>query len=494
MTQSSLEAARRFRSENGWSILSEFASLLRLPNVTGEVGQLRVNAEELKRRFEARGGSMEVVALDGASPVVIGELRCDAPTATLGVYVHYDGQPVDPDNWTHDPFSASLLSGPLHDGGTVIDYPGPGDQIDPEWRIYSRGASDDKTPFGAIAAALDALDRFGISRTVDLVFLFEGEEESGSPNLERYMRDLAPRLSADAWLLCDGPVHQSRTPQVAFGARGFSGFDLTFYGPERELHSGHYGNWVPNPAFELAAFLASCKDESGRVTIDGFYDDTHPVGEADRAAIDALPPIEDRLQDELGFGGPEVAGSTYPDRLMIPSFNVRGLRAAAVGAGARNVIPAEATASVDIRLAAGDDPDEMIERVRGHLRQHRYHVLDRDPTPTERRAHRRLARLVPAPAYRAARIPMDSPLATTLLAVCREAAGGDVVALPTFGGSIPLYLFEDVLEAQVAVLPIANHDNNQHAPDENIRIANLWYGVDLWATLLTTDLSALRDG
>ena len=473
-------------------MIAEFAALLRLPNVTGEVEDLRVNAAELKRRFETRGASIEVVEIDGAAPVVIGELRCDSPTATVGVYAHYDGQPVDAENWTHLPFAAPLLSGSLHDGGSPIDYPGPDDTIDPEWRLYARGASDDKTPFAAITAALAALEGAGMGRTVDLVFLFEGEEESGSPNLERYMSRLGPRLTADVWLLCDGPVHQTRRPQVAFGARGYSGFDLTFYAPERELHSGHYGNWVPNPAFELATFLAGCKDRSGNVTIDGFYDDTQPMTEADHAAIAALPPVEDRLQEELGFAGPEAETSTYADRLMLPSFNVRGLRAAEVGQSARNVIPAEATASVDMRLAAGDDPETMVERVRAHLRQHGYLVLDRDPTRDERRRHRRLARLIPTPGYRAVRIPMDSPVASTLLDICARASDRDVVALPTFGGSIPLYLFEDILDAPVAVLPIANHDNNQHAPDENIRIANLWYGIDLWATLLTTDFSALK--
>jgi acetylornithine deacetylase/succinyl-diaminopimelate desuccinylase-like protein len=229
------------------------------------------------------------------------------------------------------------------------------------------------------------------------------------------------------------------------------------------------------------------------VVIDGFYDDTKPVTGADRAAMDALPPIEDRLQDELGFGGPEVDDSSYAERLMLPSFNVRGLRAAAVGEGARNVIPAEATVSIDIRLAAGDDPKTMVGRVVAHLEQAGYLVLDRDPTPAERRGHRRLARLQPTPGYRAVRIPMESPLAATLLEVCRVASGEEVVALPTFGGSIPLYLFEDILGAPVAILPIANHDNNQHAPDENVRVANLWYGIDLWVTLLTTDFSAVRD-
>jgi acetylornithine deacetylase/succinyl-diaminopimelate desuccinylase-like protein len=493
LTIAALGASHRLREEEGWRVLSDFASLLRLPNVTGSMDDLRRNAEELVRRFEQRGASLEIVEIDGASPVVVGELRTVQPTATIGVYAHYDGQPVSPKGWTHDPFAATLLDRPLHDGGTPIEYPGPNDEIDPEWRIYARGASDDKAPFAAITAALDVLASADIERTVDLVFLFEGEEESGSPNLERYMAQLAPRLTADAWLLCDGPVHQTRRPQVAFGARGYSGFDLTFYGPERELHSGHYGNWVPNPAFDLARFLATCKDDAGMVAIDGFYDDTRQVSNADREAIAVLPPVEERIQDELGFGGPEVSHSTYADRLMLPSFNVRGIRAADVGQEARNVIPAEATASVDIRLAAGDDPERMVNRVEAHLDRAGYHVIDRDPTPDERRRYRRLAKLTRAPGYRAVRIPMESPLTTILLDVCRSASGEDVVALPTFGGSIPLYLFEDILDAPVAILPIANHDNNQHAPNENIRVANLWYGIDLWSTLLTTDFSGLNE-
>lgn len=488
-TSNALGSARAHRDRNGWEILSDFMGLLALPNVTGQVDDLRVNADAIAGRLEARRARMEVVELDGAAPVVIGELRCPNPSATVGVYVHYDGQPVSPDNWTKPPFEPTLTSRPWHDGGVEVGPPAP---IDPEWRLYARGASDDKTPFAALTAALDALERAGLERSVDLVFLFEGEEESGSPRLSRYMEQCADRLQADAWLLCDGPVHQSRTPQVAFGARGYSGFDLTFYGPERELHSGHYGNWVPNPALELATFLAGCKDTNGLVTIDGFYDDTTPTTQPDREAMAALPEIEGRLQGELGFAGPEVDDASYPERLMIPSFNVRGIRSADVGPAARNVVPSEATASVDMRLAAGDDPDVMIDRVDAHLVKSGYHVLDRDPTPEERRNHRRLCKLTRDVGYRAVRIPMDSPLADALIEVCGKAAGEEVVALPTFGGSIPLYLFEDVLGAPAAILPIANHDNNQHAADENIRIANLWYGIDLWAVLLTADLSTLR--
>ena len=462
------------------SVLKDFARLLAIPNVTGQIADLRLNAEEIVKRFEAVGASMEIVELPDASPVVIGELRCANPTAVLGVYVHYDGQPVDASNWATPPFEPTLK-----DGETVIEFPDDGTDVDPEWRIYARGASDDKTPLCVIPHAVATTE----DRTVDLVFLFEGEEESGSPNLERYMEHLQDRLKADAWLLCDGPVHQSRKPQVAFGARGFTGFHLTVYGPSHELHSGHYGNWVPNPALDLARVLASCKDEAGNVTIEGFYNDTTPISDADRMAMEALPDVEQQLVDDLGFGAAESPESSYPERLMVPSFNIRGIESAAAGTGARNVIPAEAKVSVDIRLAAGDDPDVMLDRVQDHLESLGYLVLDREPDAQERRAHRHLARLEREVGYRAVRIPMESPLASTLLDICHRASGEDVVALPTFGGSVPLYLFEDILRAPVAVLPIANHDNNQHSPDENIRVANITYGIELWKTLLATDFS-----
>lgn len=464
------------------AVLRDFADLLSIPNVTGNVEDLRQNAAEIERRFEEIGATMETVELPDSSPVVIGELRCENPTATLGVYVHYDGQPVDPANWSTPPFTPTLKDGDLE-----IDFPDDGEPVDSEWRIYARGASDDKTPLCVIPEAIRSV----AERSVDLVFLFEGEEESGSPNLDRYMNHLKERLSADAWLLCDGPVHQTRAPQVAFGARGFTGFHLTVYGPEHELHSGHYGNWVPNPAMDLAGVLSTFKDGNGTATIDGFYDDTMPISDADRAAMDALPPVEDQLIQDLGFGGPEVADATYAERLMIPSFNIRGIQSAAAGAAARNVVPAEATVSVDIRLAAGDDPVTMLDRVESHLRELGYHVIDREPTSEERRGYRHLARMTREVGYRAVRIPMESTLATTLLDVAARASSESVVALPTFGGSVPLYLFEDILGAPVAVLPIANHDNNQHSPDENIRVANLEYGIELWKTLLTTDFSGV---
>ncbi|MGE5827038.1 MAG: peptidase dimerization domain-containing protein, partial [Micromonosporaceae bacterium] len=274
--------------------------------------------------------------------------------------------------------------------------------------------------------------------------------------------------------------------QVVLGVRGYCGFELTVYGPVRELHSGHYGNWVPNPALALAQILATFKNERGEVTIPGFYDHTQPLSPADRVALAGLPPVEDTLLDELGLAAAEVPGSRLVDRLMAPSLNIRGLVAADVGADRRNVIPASASASIDIRLAPGDDPGRMLDLVRQHLAGLGYHLIDGEPSLTQRRDHSRLARLQVEPGYPAARTSAETPIVAHLLGAASRAADRPALVLPTLGGSVPLHHFADVLGAVPVILPIANADNGQHAADENIRLGNLWYGIDLWSLLLTT--------
>jgi acetylornithine deacetylase/succinyl-diaminopimelate desuccinylase-like protein len=338
----------------------------------------------------------------------------------------------------------------------------------------------------ALAAALDAIAAAGRSPAVNLVLCFEGEEESGSEHLPPYLESLRDRLSADAWLICDGPVHQTGAPQVVLGVRGYCAFELTVYGADHELHSGHYGNWAPNPAMELARLLASFKDEAGTVTIDGFYDRTRPPTAAEHTALAELPPLEPDLLDRLGLAAAEVTGGRLVDRLMLPSLNIRGLQAAAVGTSARNVIPSRATASVDIRLAAGDDPEWTLRLVREHIERRGFHVLDRDPTPAQRRRHRHLARFDADIGYRAARAPIESPIVAHLVHLAGLAAGRPALTMPTLGGSVPLHYLADILAAPTVVLPIANADNNQHAANENLRLGQLWYGVDLWSLLLTS--------
>jgi acetylornithine deacetylase/succinyl-diaminopimelate desuccinylase-like protein len=491
-----LGQVRAARTASGWRILAEFAELLALDNVTKDLSALRRNAAAVAAMFTARGAAMDVIELDGAAPIVIGRLDADtvgggtgadagagagAARRTLGVYVHYDGQPAGA-GWRTPPFEPVLCA----PDGTRVPFPRAGEPIDEDWRLYARAAADDKVPLMALAAALDALAAAGQPRAVDVVFCFEGEEESGSTHLRPYLEGLRSRLATDAWLICDGPVHQTGAPQVVLGVRGYCGFELTVYGPDHELHSGHYGNWAPNPALELARLLASFKDDAGTVTIDGFYDRTRPSTAAERTALAGLPPLEPDLLDRFGLAAAEVTGSRLVDRLMLPSLNIRGLQAAGVGTAARNVIPSRATASVDIRLAVGDEPERMLRLVREHLRRRGFHVLDRDPTPAERRQHRRLARLDAEIGYPAARAPIESPIVAHLVDAASRAAGRPALTMPTLGGSVPLHHIADILAAPTVVLPIANADNNQHAANENLRLGQLWYGIDLWSLLLTS--------
>ncbi len=477
-------AARRHRDKYGALILGHFASLLEMPNVTKDLPALEAIATELVGRFAMKRADARAVQLDGIAPVVVGTIRADNPRHRIGIYIHYDGQPVDATRWDSDPFTPTLRTRSLRNGGEVIPMPGPGDAVDPEWRLYARSAADDKAPFAALLAAIDALAAAGVSRQTEVVLLFEGQEESGSPNLRRYLDLLAPDLAADLWLICDGPVHPTGRPQVVFGVRGYCGFELTVFGPDEELHSGHFGNWVPNPAHDLSRLLGSMKDDSGRVLIDGFYDSTHPVTAADLAAIAMLPQVEGRYQSDLGFGAPEPADGSHAEALLRPSFNVRGLHSANTGDLARNVIPSQASASVDIRLAAGNDPNAMLDLVESHMMSQGYLVLDRNPTPEERRQHRSIARFTRDVGYPAARAPVDLPAADFVVNAAAATGLGEVVRLPTYGGSVPLHHFNESLDAPVVILPMANYDNNQHGPNENLRIGNLWYGMDLMAALL----------
>jgi len=476
-----LDRVRDYRRRHAARVLSDFAALLALDNVTGDLPALRRNAAAIAEAFTARGARMEVVEHDGAAPVVIGRLGDDPTRPTLGVYVHYDGQPVGTGHWRTAPFEPTLFA----PDGREIPFPAHGDPIDDDSRVYARAAADDKAPFAALLTALDALREADAGLAVNLVFCFEGEEESGSPHLRGYLQALHDRLRAEAWLVCDGPVHHSGAPQIVLGVRGITAFDLTVYGPLAEVHSGHYGNWAPNPALDLVRLLATCKDDAGTVTIDGFYDDTRPVTAADRVALEALPAVEQALLDRLGLAEAEVPDARLIDRMMRPSFNIRGLSAGDVGALARNAIPTHATASVDIRLAAGDDPDRMLKLVRDHVARRGYQVMEREPTGQERRRHRRLARLEPTAGYPAVRVPADLPIVGRLAEAATVAAGRDAVIMPTLGGSLPLHDLVDVLDVPTVILPIANPDNNQHAANENLRIGQLWYGVDLWTLLLT---------
>jgi acetylornithine deacetylase/succinyl-diaminopimelate desuccinylase-like protein len=453
-------------------VLDEFFEFLRIPNTANDPAGLRRNAEWIRTGLAKRGVRSTLLEAPGAAPLVFGQLDAAGATQTVVFYAHYDGQPVDPRQWQGSaPFEPS--------------YRGASAEA-PDARVFARSASDDKAPIMAMLAALDELRSAGRTPSINIKFVFEGEEEAGSQNLGRLLTKYRAQLQADFWLICDGPVHQTRRMQIYFGARGVTGFQLTVYGPNRELHSGHYGNWAPNPAMNLARLLASMKDDEGRVQIDGFYDGIAPLSEVEIAAMKEEPPVDGDLQRELGIGRTENSPRRLIEVLNQPSFNIRGLASGAVGAASRNVVPATASVSVDIRLVKGNDPARMIDLVRAHIRNLGYLLLEgRDPTEAERLQSPKIARLdANEHGYRAVRTPMDLPVSRRVIAAV-EAVHGPVVKMPTLGGSVPLAIIEDALGVPMIGIPIVNHDNNQHSHNENLRLANLWQGIATFVGLFT---------
>jgi acetylornithine deacetylase/succinyl-diaminopimelate desuccinylase-like protein len=462
-------AARQWRQTHERAILSELASFLSIPNLADEPRNLLRNAEAAEAILEHRGVKVQMLEAAGAPPLVFGEIRTPGATRTLVFYAHYDGQALDPKEWTSPPFQPKLP---------------PDGPIDPEWRIYARSSSDDKGSIVAMAAALDGLRDAGVPLRSNVKFVFEGEEEQGSPHLEEILARNRELLRGDIWLICDGPIHPSRRQQIVFGARGFTTIDITVYGAHRELHSGQYANWAPNPARMLARLIASMQDDDGRVLIEHFYEGIVPLSDDERRAIAAAPDADASLMRELWLGRTEGGGKKLVEMINLPSFNVRGINAGKTGDQVTNVVPARATASLDLRLVKGMDHTQTAGRVIEHIRKQGYYVLEGEPDAQVLMSHAKVARVtIGKGGYNASRTSMDLPISRELLATA-ESATGAVVKLPTIGGSVPLYMIERVLGAPAVMVPIANHDNNQHSANENLRVQNLWDGIELIAAVL----------
>ncbi len=490
------DAVRAWRAAHEKAIVGELVDFLALPNLAADRAAMEANARQLVAMLERRGIAARVLRTGEAPPTVYGELAGhpdgrrgrDAGGArrTVVFYAHVDGQPADPAQWRSQPFVPVLRAGPLTPGGEPareVDLAAVAGPLDPEWRLFARSASDDKGPIVGMLAALDALRAAGVEPSVNLKFFFEAEEEAGSPHLREILEAHRDLLAGDVWIFADGPAHQSRRYQVVYGARGVVGAELTVYGPARALHSGHYGNWAPNPAVLLAHLLAGLREPDGRILVPGFYDDVRALTEVERRAVAAMPPIEEELARELGIARSE-AGGTLQERIMLPALNVRGLAAGDVGERARNAIPTEAQASLDFRLVPDQRPERVRELVEGHLRAQGWHVVREAPDLATRRSHARLLRSVWDAGYPAAWTSMELPVSRAVAKIVGEATGRPPIETPTLGGSLPLHLFADVLGAPLITVPTVNHDNNQHAADENLRLQNLWDGIEIYALLM----------
>jgi acetylornithine deacetylase/succinyl-diaminopimelate desuccinylase-like protein len=262
------------------------------------------------------------------------------------------------------------------------------------------------------------------------------------------------------------------------------GADLTIYGPDRALHSGHYGNWAPNPGALLVSLLAGMRDPDGRILIEGFDRDVRPISAAERAAIAAVPSTDDALRAELALGATEAGGAPLLERIMMPALNIQGLQMGGVGPNATNTIHTEARAALGFRLVPDQTPERVQELVAAHIRAQGYHLVSDEPSDSVKRAHPRVARLRWSDGYAALRTDMTLPVSQAVLRTVQGATGRPIIAVPMLGGSLPLSTFEQTLRTPLIIVPIVNHDNAQHASNENVRLKNLWDGIEVLGSLM----------
>jgi acetylornithine deacetylase/succinyl-diaminopimelate desuccinylase-like protein len=473
-----------YRAAHEADIVSELDALTRLPSVAARPPALVATANWLEHQLQMRGfETAQLTAPGGSPPAVFGLYRARGAKRTVVFYAHYDGQPVTPSQWASDPFMPVMRDGPLSPAAKRLDWRHAKLPFDPQWRLFGRAAADDKASIVAFLTAFDALRAMHRSPSVNLKVLWEGEEEAGSPHLAAILRDHAARLQSDLLLIGDGPVHQSGMPTLYFGARGAMGLDLTIYGPLHPLHDGHYGNWVPNPAVMAAELISSMRDSNGRILIPGFYDDVQPLTAGERAAIAKLPPVQSTLRREFGIDRTEGGGGLTAS-VMRPALNIRGISSGGVGASANNAIPAQADISIDFRLVPDQTPQAVRAQVERFLTAKGWTLVAATPDLATRLSHRRIIKVSWSSGYPGLRTDLGTPAARALIASAQDGAGGHLALVPMMGGSVPLYLFHQILGVPVIILPIVNHDDSQHAPNENLRLGNLWNGIDSYAAVM----------
>ena len=477
------EQVNDWRQAHEQQIVDQFAEFLAIPNVASDTTNIRRNADHIGKMLEDAGMQVELLALEDSNPVVFAERNSPGATRTIMMYMHYDGQPVNADNWASDPWTPVMRTDMVENGGKQVPMKAP---FDADWRIFARSAGDDKAPIMALYAALQALAAAGIEPSVNLKVFMEAEEEDGSPNLRRMIETYRDKLAADMWLFCDGPAHQSRRWQLVYGVRGAYGFNVTVYGPNRPLHSGHYGNWAPNPIMLLTELISSMRAPNGEILVDGYDQQVLPLSPAELDAIAASPQMDQALITELGIGAPETE---EPLNIAItrPAMNLRGIEGGDVGNRARNVIMPSAQASIGLRLVPAQTPDYLREVIEKHIEKQGYYIIRDEPTAEQRQQHKRLARLdwSKSGGYPAYRTSFDDPLAEKISALLDKLSDHTLIQTPTMGGSLPIYIIDDVLKTPVLILPTANHDDNQHGANENLRLQNLWDAIEIFATVLT---------
>ncbi|NNC77134.1 MAG: M20/M25/M40 family metallo-hydrolase [Woeseiaceae bacterium] len=469
-----------------------YREFLSLPNDALNPSDIEKLVTWMEAEFAERGFTTSRL-LTAGSPSLIANRHVADDKPTVLIYLQADGQPVDPTAWQQaSPYLAVLKEWQADSGWAEIPWERLELGTDMDWRIFARSAADSKGPMTQFLLAIELLDQLNFTPDYNLKVLVDTEEELGSPNIADAIIRNRDRLAADLLLIFDGPPHASNRPTVTFGARGIATLTLTTYGPIVAQHSGHYGNFLPNPAFRLSALLASMKSPEGRVLIPGFYDGIE-LDAKTREILARVPDDEDAILAASGVAEPEAVGDSLQESLQFPSLNVRGMAAGWVGDEARTIIPPTATAEIDIRLVTESDPERLLGLVRSHVENQGFHVLDRAPTPAERAEFPRIASMTTTVSYGAFRSSFDALAGLMARQGMVHLYGEEPILIRSMGGSIPIAPIIDALNIPAATVPTVNMDNNQHSPNENLRLGNFFEGIAILMSVLSQPVPVASD-
>ena len=408
---------------------------------------------------------------------------------TLLIYLQFDGQPVDNSKWDQENPYKAVLKEKIDNEYRIIDWSRLDnitfDDIKKEdLRIFARSASDAKGPVMMIINALEIMKRNNIELEYNLKVIMDFEEEISSPNLADAVKKYSSKLKSDALLIFDGPKHPSNLPTLTFGARGISDITLITYGPIVPQHSGHFGNYAPNPVFRMSEILSSMKDPNGRVTIPGFYDGIE-LDEKTLKILAEVPDDEKKMMNDMQFKKPDNVGKNYQESIQYPSINVRGIESGWVREEVRTIVPSECIAEIDVRLVLESDPIRLHNLIKSHIQELGYYVINRRPTKDERLKHNKIVTFVSSFDYDAFRTDIESEIGKWLVKSLKKTFGIEPVKKRTSGGSVPISPFVNTLGIPAVTVPTVNQDNNQHSPNENIKIENYITGIETYLGILT---------
>ncbi len=428
--------------------LHELFDLIAQPSISTTGEGMAESVTLLSQLLDSSG--LEVQRFDSpGEPFLYAEMKSPAAKRTVLVYGHYDVQPPDPvELWTSPPFKPIVRDG----------------------KIYGRGSGDNKGQmYAQVKGAQAVLESLG-ELPINVKFLFEGEEEMGSPNIGRFIGEHLDLLACDLVYCSDGHHSYGDRPEVVFGVRGILYVELTARGPKVDVHSGNFGGLIDSPNEKLARLITLLKDENNHVQIPGFYDKVTEPTERDLQAFGDLPLTEDQLMLQLGTT--RIAGDPnlhyLVKRVLQPTLNVNGFVGGYTGAGMKTIIPGTATMKIDMRLVEHQTPDEVEELLQTYL-------ADLGMNDIEMKVYGRM------PPWRT---PVDHPAVGPVVRAVEAGFGAPPFLVPGVGGSLPMAWFKQIPDATIFLVPYAQHDEHNHSPDESFAVEHYFAGIRTMANLI----------